>query len=244
MSRFVDDARLLLEVAGADLRTGAPRAFTQRLLRISVLAAILLALLSIGASAAEAPRTSEPLYQVEILVVRSVTPIGVPEDWSVTSAHAVAAAPSEAEDEEAHSDAEVARERLAVRTLSPAQFRLAAVEASLQRNRGYEVLRHVGWTQAATARGAGLAVELADIASDGQSLPLRGTVALERGKYLHLKLDLSYTPESAPSSLLGATTATGPITFTLQQQRRVRPFERHYFDHPAFGVIAMVSPVT
>jgi hypothetical protein len=30
----------------------------------------------------------------------------------------------------------------------------------------------------------------------------------------------------------------------LDQVRRVRSFERHYFDHPAFGVIAMVAPLT
>jgi hypothetical protein len=34
------------------------------------------------------------------------------------------------------------------------------------------------------------------------------------------------------------------VTFSLNQVRRVRPFERHYFDHPAFGVIAMISPVS
>jgi hypothetical protein len=29
----------------------------------------------------------------------------------------------------------------------------------------------------------------------------------------------------------------------MHQDRRMRPFERHYFDHPAFGVVAIITPV-
>ena len=38
-----------------------------------------------------------------------------------------------------------------------------------------------------------------------------------------------------------ATCATG-TTFTINETRRVRFYERNYFDHPAFGVIALVTP--
>jgi hypothetical protein len=30
--------------------------------------------------------------------------------------------------------------------------------------------------------------------------------------------------------------------FTLSESRRVKKFERNYYDHPAFGVIALVTP--
>jgi hypothetical protein len=38
---------------------------------------------------------------------------------------------------------------------------------------------------------------------------------------------------------LGAASGT---TFTINQSRRIKFYERNYYDHPAFGVIALVSP--
>jgi hypothetical protein len=63
---------------------------------------------------------------------------------------------------------------------------------------------------------------------------LRGQVALSRGRYLHLTVDLVY---DAPA-------AAGEPTqkFVLRQSRRMRSNERHYLDSPRFGVIAIVTP--
>ena len=64
-------------------------------------------------------------------------------------------------------------------------------------------------------------------------------VAVER--YLHLDLDLRlHLPASA-------TQATSPEEYgvpeiRLRQQRRMRSKELHYFDHPRFGVIALITP--
>jgi hypothetical protein len=116
------------------------------------------------------------------------------------------------------------------------------MESSLQRSRGYEVVGHIGWSQIAVPRGSGLAVDLADVGLNGVSV--RGTGALERGKYLYLRLNLAYSPADPPASLVGTVQSDRAVTFSLNQVRRVRPFERHYFDHPAFGVIAMISPVS
>jgi len=58
------------------------------------------------------------------------------------------------------------------------------------------------------------------------------------GQFLHLGLSLSYAMPSPPDGLHAA-----PDTpFTLNQSRRVRFYERNYYDHPAFGVIALVTP--
>jgi hypothetical protein len=54
-------------------------------------------------------------------------------------------------------------------------------------------------------------------------------VYLERATYLHLGMDLSLN--------------AGGIDYTIKEMRSVKYNERQYFDHPAFGVIAMVSPV-
>jgi hypothetical protein len=193
------------------------------------------------ASAAEPARLQETAYNVELVIFRALTPLGIAEDWSVEGSKGRAAPTPSEDDTSAASDTGSAG-RLAVSSMSPALFKLAAIESGLQRNRGYEVLGHIGWTQIAVPRGSGLAVDLTEVGLSG--LSIHGTGALERGKYLYLRLNLDYAPSDPPASLAGTAQSAGTVTFSLNQVRRVRPFERHYFDHPAFGVIAMVSPVS
>ena len=95
---------------------------------------------------------------------------------------------------------------------------------------------HVAWSQTASSWGtrAGFAVQRLGIDVPG----LTGNVFLERGQFLHLGMTLTYAM-SAPPPGLGA----GPDTpFTINESRRVHFYERNYFDHPAFGVIALVTP--
>ncbi len=98
-------------------------------------------------------------------------------------------------------------------------------------------MAHVAWSQTASAWGsrAGFALQRLGIDVPGMT----GTIVLERGQYLHLGMTLAYAPASSPAGL-GAAPGT---TFTLNEGRRVRFNERTYFDHPAFGVIALVTPV-
>jgi hypothetical protein len=60
---------------------------------------------------------------------------------------------------------------------------------------------------------------------------LQGQIALSRGRYLHLTLDLVYDAQ-------GET----PQRYVLRQTRRMRSTERHYIDSPKFGVIAVITP--
>jgi hypothetical protein len=67
---------------------------------------------------------------------------------------------------------------------------------------------------------------------------LSGIIYLEAGDYLHLGMTLNYQPGNPPPGL-----AAQPGTvFTLSESRRVKRYERNYYDHPAFGVIALVTP--
>jgi hypothetical protein len=199
------------------------------------------AVAALKASAAEPVRLQETAYNVELVIFRQLTPLGVAEDWSVEGLKGRPVTPP-SEDDAGGADAAATGNHLAVSSLSPAFFKLAAMESSLQRSRGYEVVGHIGWTQLAVPRGSGLAVDLSEVGLSG--LPIRGTGALERGKYLYLRLNLAYTPADPPASLVGTVQSDRVVTFSLNQVRRIRPFERHYFDHPAFGVIAMISPVS
>ena len=87
------------------------------------------------------------------------------------------------------------------------------------------VLAHTGWIQGATdwPQHAGLKLEDLGIAVPG----LTGSVYVERGQYLHLGFDLH----------LG----TNP-PWSLSELRKVKFNEKNYFDHPGFGVIAIVNP--
>jgi hypothetical protein len=199
------------------------------------------ALIALQASAAEPTKLQESAFNVELVIFRPLTPLGVQEDWSVEGNRG-RPSPGIVSDDEDGSAATPSTGRLSAGSLSAAQFRLSGIESSLQRSRTYEIIGHIGWTQIAVPRGSGLTVDLSEVGLGG--LPVRGTGTLERGKYLYLRLDLDYSPGVAPASLVGDVQSAGPVTFSLRQVRRVRPFERHYFDHPAFGVIALISPVS
>ena len=215
------------------------------MLRFARLAVLLFSVAAVvvglKASAAEPVRLQETAYHVELVIFRQLTPLGVAEDWSMEGLKGRPAASASDDDANGTATGDMGN-RLAVSSLSPALFKLAAMESSLQRSRGYEVVGHIGWTQIAVPRGSGLAVDLSEVGLSG--MPIRGTGALERGKYIYLRLNLAYTPADPPATLVGTVQSDRVVTFSLNQVRRVRPFERHYFDHPAFGVIAMISPVS
>jgi len=76
---------------------------------------------------------------------------------------------------------------------------------------------------------------------------VNGNLTLTRGRYLHLSLDLLYQRQpNTPQlfSFLGfGNTGNAPEHYRLQQQRRLKRGELHYFDHPKFGVLAVVTAV-
>ncbi|HEY4644860.1 MAG TPA: CsiV family protein [Steroidobacteraceae bacterium] len=213
----------------------------KRILQNLSLPLVAIVAVTLQASGAEPTRLQESAYNIELVIFRALTPLGVQEDWSVESGRSLPGV-GVAVDDGGGGAADATTSRLSVSSLSPALFRLSGIESSLQRSRSYEVIGHIGWTQIAVPRGSGLAVDLSEIGLSG--LSVQGTGALERGKYLYLRLDLAYAPGQLPASLVGDVQSAGPVTFSLSQVRRVRPFERHYFDHPAFGVIALISPVS
>jgi hypothetical protein len=105
------------------------------------------------------------------------------------------------------------------------QRRLADSASRLRATAGYRVIAHTAWNQIPAAWNSrrGVSAEELGLGSAG----ITGTIVLERGQYLHLGFDLRI--------------ADGGNTYKLAEVRRVRPNERHYFDHPAVGIIALVT---
>jgi len=174
-----------------------------------------LAMLAIPKLAA-AQQAGGSLYMVELIVFRT-TSVSGNEDWS-----AVPTGRGFGNESTRGGTPQV------VRILAPGDYRLAPVEATLRTSGAWHPIAHAAWLQSAANWGThiGIALSYLGINSPG----LSGTVYLERATYLHLGVDLSLN--------------AGGIDYTIKEMRSVKYNERQYFDHPAFGVIAMVSPVS
>jgi hypothetical protein len=116
-------------------------------------------------------------------------------------------------------------------------FELDSVASRLRASGRYAPVAHVAWTQTASPWGKPVEIPLQSVGVNAQGIT--GTVALERGVYLHLLLDLRYAMSDPPAGL----DAQPGTVFVLDASQRVRLRERSYFDHPAFGVIALVTNV-
>ena len=118
--------------------------------------------------------------------------------------------------------------------LPTAKFKLTPLEETLRRTRNYQPIAHIGWTQPGYPRNAAQFLPLDSLIDPSSGL--KGQVALSRGRYLHLTLDLAY------EAVAGAGELSQRVV--MRTTRRMRSNERHYIDHPRLGVIAIVTPVT
>ena len=207
-------------------------------LRLGLAASALLGASALIAGAlAAAPQTpapvsaAGPVYNIEIIVFQATATLGGAENWSAEAGagtHSIVAG-----DESASGAAQVGH---FVAMLPASVWQLTDLENRLRASASYVPVAHAAWSQTASSWGtrAGFALQRLGINVQG----LSGTVFLERGQFLHLGVSLTYAMPSPPPGL-GAAPDT---PFTLNQSRRVHFYERNYFDHPAFGVIALVTP--
>jgi hypothetical protein len=189
--------------------------------------ALTLALVSVSASAPPAQAqtaVNTRVYNVEVIVFRNSSGSGGAEDWN---AKPVARGPDTPE-------APVTGKFVAA--IPPAQFQLNDVARRLQGSSNYQPIAHFAWQQTASSWGSRAGFTVAKLA--GNVPGLSGIFYLESGTYLHLGMSLNYQTSNPPS---GLAAAPGTV-FTLSESRRVKRYERNYYDHPAFGVIALVTP--
>ncbi len=199
-------------------------------MRIQSLLFALLAVYGVASvSSQEAAPAPGPTYNIEMVVFRATSAQGGAENWSAEGA----GSEDSIDGAEAGSGSSVGR---FVSLLPPSQFQLTEIENKLRSSGAYVPVAHVAWSQTASAWGTRAGFTLQKLGVDVPGLT--GTVFLERGQFLHLGMALSYAPPDPPAGL-GAAAGT---TFTMNQSRRIRFYERNYYDHPAFGVIALVTP--
>jgi hypothetical protein len=172
-------------------------------------------------SAQPAPAPSVPagaaLYNVEIIVFRATT-VGAAEDWSAKPAPRGFGAASAHEGPSAQ----------VLRVLGASDYRLGNIENGLRTSGSWRPVAHAAWVQSASNWGSNGGIALADVGIDVPGLS--GTVYLERAPiYLHLGFDVTLSAEGS--------------NYAIDEMRSVRYNNALYFDHPAFGIIAVVSPI-
>ena len=200
-----------------------------RTARLRTLCLTMLAALACGMPAVSQESAPSPAYNIEIIVFRATSAQGGAENWSAEAG----AANSVAGDEATSGSSQVGH---FVAVIPSTAFQLTDIENKLRSSGAFVPMAHVAWSQTASAWGTRAGFPLQKLGVDTPGLS--GTVFLERGQYLHLGMTLTYADPSPPAGL-GAAPGTA---FTINQSRRIRFYERNYYDHPAFGVIALVSP--
>ena len=138
-----------------------------------------------------------------------------------------------------------ARARSTFRVLRSDELELRGALQRLQRDGDYRPLAHGGWVQATYPPEQAIPI---DISLLGTVNPV-GTVKLHLSRFLHVTVDLVYRAPPEPLPLQAAPVADGvlremtlPLRYALRIQRRVRSGEVHYLDHPAIGLLVVVTP--
>ena len=181
------------------------------------------AAVSAAASASAAPaalrlaqQSGATLYGVEVIVFRTSSVNSV-EDWD-------AVPPGRGFGSSAGRGGGTPQ---VLRVLTPADYRLGTLEATLKTSGAWLPVAHAAWIQTAANWGTHAGIALSDV---GINVPgLSGTVYLERAPiYLHLGFDVRLSA--------GAS-------YAIREMRSVRYNDRQYFDHPGFGIISVVTPI-
>jgi len=106
------------------------------------------------------------------------------------------------------------------------QRRLGGEVSRLRAAGGFQIIAHTAWTQVPAAWNSRRGVSTEQLGIEGAGVS--GTVFIERGQYLHLGFDLRVDQ--------------GGRVYAVSDLRRVKPGEPQYFDHPAIGILALISP--
>jgi hypothetical protein len=168
-----------------------------------------------------------PTYDVEIIIFRNNTMSDAGEQWPAQAVSDLQPTRVFTQDE--------------FTELSPSLYQLDAIRGGLRNSSGYSVLMHRAWRQVGYDAAHAIAYPIHFLAENGRD-SIDGSVTLVRERYLHLDVDLLLMMAGSNSP---AQYSDGPIskpTFRLREKRRLRSRELHYFDHPRFGIIAMVTP--
>ena len=173
----------------------------------------ILGLLALAAPLPAAPTASTTLYDIEVLVFENSQP-------GLEGGEAWKELRKELGDIEQTATPEGAPAPDSV---------LSQAAGALERGGQHRILVHKRWQQNADAKSATTPLRLQSANNE-----LDGTLRFYLSRFLHVELNLA----------LQDPRATGGVkAFQLNEHRRVRPQEIHYFDHPRLGALVRVTAV-
>ncbi|MDH5435563.1 MAG: peptidoglycan binding protein CsiV [Gammaproteobacteria bacterium] len=135
--------------------------------------------------------------------------------------------------------------------LTPSDYQMSENIQKLMTSESYNPLFHVAWRQnvygnddaqaihITTDRLHPVAAENETTEQQAKNATIDGTIVVSLKRFLHLKADLAYI--NLDGSNFFSDTET-PVVFRMTESRRMRSKEVHYFDHPKFGMLALITP--
>jgi hypothetical protein len=113
------------------------------------------------------------------------------------------------------------------RVLAATDYHMNGLENALKNSGAWRPIAHAAWIQTAANWGTHTGFDLSDLGINVTGLT--GMVYLERApNFMHLGFDVQYQAAA---------------TYTIREMRSIKYNDKQYYDHPAFGIIAMVTPI-
>jgi len=119
-------------------------------------------------------------------------------------------------------------------------FRLQGQKTALRSSRQYRPLAHIAWRQVVLDRESAQTMQFPVSDAAQTESYADGTIRVAVERYLHLYLDLLLHTQGIQDEF--ELLENEVPEFRLKEQRRMRSGELHYFDHPRFGVLALITP--
>jgi hypothetical protein len=214
----------------------ARRPLLQLLCHLRSLLLVIIAVVSAPAVIAETDDLSRG-YEIELLIFRNLVEADGGEVWPVDYSDWFE---EESLDNMDNGEQPDPPSRAAVTWLPKSQFRLTAQRNALARSAPYRPIAHFAWRQAVTDRRRAKPLEVPGGNRNPERAYVDGLARVSVERYLHLDLNLRlHLPATTTEA---AALEYGVPEIRLRQKRRMRSNELHYFDHPRFGVIALITP--
>ena len=137
--------------------------------------------------------------------------------------------------------------------LGTQNYKMSETIIKLMESENYNPLFHIAWRQNVYGANDAQAIhittdkfepvirngETTELQQKNTSATVDGTITVSLKKYLHLNADLAYINIDGNSFFSDEEI---PVVFRMTESRRMRSKEVHYFDHPKFGMLALITP--
>lgn len=110
--------------------------------------------------------------------------------------------------------------------------------AGLKKSSSYAPIAHGGWIQPVQTRGKKQPVQ---IKTRLHNTELNGTITFWHERFFHLDFDLQLQERTSTGDSLNSNAPSRGTLYRLNETRRIKTEQIHYFDHPRFSVLAIVK---